>query len=416
MVEIWIPYGKTEVPVKIPDESFLGIVDAGEISAAEKPSEEVLRALDNPIGSETLDKHVKPGNKVAIVVDDVFFPKKLVLPILIEKLTFLGIKESEIMIILGCNIQNMEPNCKSLTEEIVKKVSVTASNIGADNFIHLGDTSLGTKILVNKMLSEADLRILTGRIGFHTYAGYTGGRDGILPAICGAETIRRSNALILNSEAKTRHLKGNPLHQEMEEAAHMAKVTFIINVVLNARGEVVKAFAGDLDQGFLEGVKFMDERFNISTETAADVVIFSSGGHPWDATLYRACEGLASALNLVKDRGVIIWVAESSEGYGNGVFYDWMVRFKTAKKAATEIRRKFTLGGEMAYLLLRALDKVRIILVSIIPDYYATGVFRLRTAKTVNAALNSAFRTLGRKGKVLVLPYGNTVYPTIKKE
>ncbi|MCJ7635592.1 hypothetical protein MUP77_24780, partial [Candidatus Bathyarchaeota archaeon] len=204
--------------------------------------------------------------------------------------------------------------------------------------------------------------------------------------------------------------------REMEEAAHMTKVSFTINVILNSKGELVKAFAGDIDQAFLEGVKFMEERFSISISTAADVVIFSPGGNPWDTTLFRACEGLVSALNVVKDGGVIIWVSESPDGYGSSVFFDWMMRFKTADEAATEIKRKFIVGGEMAYLLLNAIDRVKIYLVSILPDYYVTGVFRLRTAGTVNTALNLAFRVLGKKGKVLVLPHGYSVFPSIKKE
>ncbi|MFH0749135.1 MAG: nickel-dependent lactate racemase [Candidatus Bathyarchaeota archaeon] len=416
MVEIWLPYGKTEAPVKLPDENLIGIIDSKEIPAAEKPQEEIVRALNTPIASETLEKLVKPENKVAIVLDDIFFPSKLVFPLLIEKLINLGIKESDITILLGCNIQNIEAGYKMLTEEIINKVKVTKGSMGTDEFIQVGETSRGTKIQINKIFLDADLRILTGRVGFHPYSGYSGGRDGVLPAICGAETIRRSNALILEPRSKMGYLEGNQLNQEMEEAAQMAKVNFTVNVVLNSGGEVVKAFAGDLDQAFLEGVKFLDERFKISVERAADVVILSSGGHPWDITLDRACTGLASALNIVKDGGVIIWVAESPEGYGNNVFYDWMTRFRTSDEVALEIKRKPIIGGELAYLLLRALERVKIILVSILPDYYSMGIFRLRTAKTINIALNSAYRILGRKGKILVLPHGNTVLPMIKKE
>lgn len=179
---------------------------------------------------------------------------------------------------------------------------------------------------------------------------------------------------------------------------------------------MAKVFSGGVDQAFFEGVKFVNEKFSVSAEAAADVVIFSSGGAPWDATLYRASNGLSSALNIVKEGGVLIWIAESPEGYGNGVFYDWMARFKTADEAASEIKRRFMMGGEMAYLLLRTLERVKIILVSILPDYYASGIFRLRTARTVNTALNSAFKILGKRGKVLTLPHSSTVIPVIKKE
>jgi nickel-dependent lactate racemase len=415
MVEIWLPYGKTEAPVKIPDESLMGVIDAEEMTMTEKASDEIVRAIDNPIGSERLEKIVEPGDKVTIIADDVFFPNELVLSILIGKLTTLGIKESEITVILGSTIQCLEPNRKFALKEMIKGVNIIESNMDGDSFIYVGDTSRGTRILLNKVFAEADVRILTGRISFHPFAGYTGGRDGILP-VCGAETIRRSGALILNSESKARKLDENPLHLELEEAAKLAKVNFIVNGILNSKGEIMRMFAGDLDQSFMGGVKFMDEKFCLPAEKAADIVIFSSGGYPWDTTLYLSCGGLSSALSVIKDGGVIIWVAESIEGYGNGVFCDWMTRFKTTDEACVEIKRKFMLGGDMAYILMKALERAKIILVSVLPDYYATGIFRLKTARTVNTALNLAFKTLDKKAKVLVIPHGNTIFPIIKKE
>lgn len=418
MVELWLPYGKTEVPVRVPDENLLGLIDVNDIQPV-KPVEEILRAINNPIGSSKLEEIAKPGNKVAIVIDDPYIQNNLILSPLLDKLNSLGIGESEITVILGCNTQNFgRSNSKSsaMLEEVANRVKIATSSVDADDFTYLGNTSRCTKVRVNKLFMEADLRILTGRIGFHPYAGYTGGRDGVLPAICGNETIHCSYTSILDSKAKPGSLEGNPFNEEMEEAARLAKVNFIVNVILNSKGEVVNAFAGDLNRAFLEGVHFMDEKFGVSTDKAADIVIFSSGGYPWDMNLYQACGGLASAFNIVKDDGVIIWVAECPMGYGSDVFYDWMSKLKTVDEAATEIRRRYRIGGDIAYLLLKTLNRAKIILVSIFPDYYSTGVFRLRTARTVNAALNSAFRILDKKGKILVLPHGNTVYPTIKKE
>ena len=415
MVEIWLPYGKTEAPVKIPDESLIGILDAGETLGTEKASDEIVRAIDNPIGSQRLETIAKPADKVTIIADDVFFPNEFVLSALVNKLTALGIKEPDITVILGSNIQCLEPSRKLALKGMINGVNVIESNVDCDSFIYVGETSRGTKILLNKGFAEADVRILTGRIGFHPFAGYTGGRDGILP-VCGAETIRRSGALILDSESKARQLDKNQLHLDLEEAAKLAKVNFIVNGILNSKGEILKIVAGDLDQAFMEGVKFMDEKFCLPIEKAADIVIFSSGGYPWDTTLYLSCGGLSSALSVIRDGGVIIWVAESLDGYGNGVFYDWMTRFKTTGEASVEIKKKFTLGGDTAYILMKALERAKVILVSVLPDYYATGIFRLKTARTVNTALNLAFKALDKKGKILVIPHGNTVFPTIKKE
>lgn len=219
----------------------------------------------------------------------------------------------------------------------------------------------------------------------------------------------------MDTKAEAGSIDNNLLHNEMEEIAHKAKVNFIINTIMGVDGGIIKAVTGDIDQAFLEGVKFMDERFRVPFEKEAEVAIFSSGGHPWDITLYNACSGLKSAIEMVRDDGVIIWIAECPEGYGNNIFYDWMSRFKTESEVSNEIKKNFAFGGDMAYLLIKALKKGKLILVSIVPDYYATGIFGLRTARTVNAALKTAFRILSKDGKVLILPNGNTVLPVKKK-
>ncbi len=416
MVEAWLPYGRTEASVNVPSENLLGIIDAEKMQASEQPSEEILRALNNPLGAK-LDETAKAGAKAAIVVEDELFPSSIALPPLIDRLNSLGITDSDITLILGRDFQaSAETDAKTLPigEELVKRVKVVAANAAADEFTHIGDTSRSTKIYVRKELAEADLRILAGRMGFHPFAGYMGGRSGILPAACGGETLQRSYALILDSKAKAGNLEENPFHLEMEEAARMAKANFIVDAALDAEGRVVRAFAGDVDQAFMEGQRFLDERFKVSAESAADIVVLGSGGLPWDATLYRACQGLAAALNVIKEDGVIVWVAECSKGSGSSVFYDWMANFKTVDEVAVEVKKRFMLGGDAAYLLLRAMKKTRIILVSAIPDYYATGTFKLKTARTVNAALKSAFKMVGERGKVLVLPHGNIVLPVRK--
>lgn len=414
MVEVWIPYGKTEVPVRV-GESLPDIIDAKGVPPVESPSEEILRALDNPIGAEKIDDITKPGDKVAIAVSDDYTPSHLILPILTDKLNVLGIRDSDITIFLGHDTKADHVTSR-ISDELVKRVNVVTPRINDNDFIHVGRTSRSTKVRIKKAFIEADLRILTGGIGFHPYLGYIGGRSGVLlPSICGPETIQRSYTYILDSKSRVGELARNPINEEVEEIAHMVNMNFIINVVSNVRGEVVKVFAGDLDGAFLEGVKSVDTELKVSTEKASEIVIFSSGGDPWDVTLYRASMGLVSALKVVKTGGVIVWVAECPEGYGNSTYYDWMVNFKTIKEVEREVKRNFMIGGDMAYLLLQALKRVKIILVSMIPDYYATEIFGLRTARTVNAALKSAYRMVGRESKVLILPHGNNVLPVVNK-
>jgi nickel-dependent lactate racemase len=414
MVEVWIPYGTTEVPVRV-GESLLDVIDAKGLPTDESGSKEVLRALNNPIGTKRLEEMVKPGDKIAIAVADDLSPNHLILPILVEKLNVSGIRDSDIILFLGHD-PKADRVTSRVSDELVNRVNVVAPPINTNGFIRVGRTSRRTRVHIKDAFMEADLRILTGGVGFHPHLGYIGGRSGVfLPSICGPETIQHSHSYILDPKSRVGGLERNPINEEAEEIAHMVNVNFIINVVFNTNGEVVKAVAGDLDGAFLEGVKIVDTELRVSTEKTAGIVILSSGGDPWDVTLYRASMGLAAALKVVQTGGVMVWVAECPRGYGNSTFYDWMVNLKTIKEVEREVKRNFVIGGDMAYLLLKALRKVRIILVSMIPDYYATGIFGLRTARTVNAALKSAHRMVDRKSTVLILPHGNTVLPIVNK-
>jgi nickel-dependent lactate racemase len=206
------------------------------------------------------------------------------------------------------------------------------------------------------------------------------------------------------------------VHEDMTEAARLAKVDFILNVVTNSKGEIVKAFAGDLEQAFLEAVKLVDEMYRVTVDRRADIVVVSPGGYPADMNLYQAYKALDNALEVVKRGGVIILVAECPEGHGNQVFYDWMMRLGDLKAVEHEIKRNFVLGGHKAYYLLKAQQNHQIILVSSLPDYYATNIFKLKTARAVNDALGEALKIAGSQARVWAMPQGNFTLPQIRAE
>jgi nickel-dependent lactate racemase len=420
MVDVWLPYGKTEICARIPTRNYLGNIEPKEKEGVKDPRAEIERALNEPIGTQRLSELAKPDKKVAIVVNDQTrsTPSHLIVPPVLDELNKAGVKDSDITIIIGCGTHRPATNeeVKSLLgEETLQRVTVISHDSRAKDLIYLSRTkTFLTKVYVNKVFAEAGMRILTGDIGLHYYAGYAGGRKNVLPAISGEESIQHNHAMILHPKARTGVLEENPIHEDMVEAARLAKADFIVNIVTNSKRQLVKAYAGDLEQAFYEGVKLVDEMYKIPIERRADIVIVSPGGHPLDIDLYQAYKGVDNALDAVKRGGVIIWAAECPEGHGNDVFYEWMNKFKDLKEMETEIKRHFRLGGHKAYYLLKALQRAHIILVSTLPDYYATSVFKLRTARALNDALRDAFDITGKDGKIWVMPYGNITLPVVK--
>ncbi len=419
MVDAWIPYGKTEVCARIPTRNFLGYIEPNEKTGVTNYKAEIERALSQPIGTQQLNEIAKTGDKVAIVIDDATrsTPSYMMIIPLLDELNKAGVKDEDVTVIFGCGSHRpvrSEEKEKLVGKEALERVITINHDYMAEDQVFLGETSHGTKVNVNKVFAEADVKVLAGDINLHYYAGYGGGRKGVLPAISSAETIQQNHALLVHPKAAIGVLEDNPVHEDMIEAAKLAKVDFILNIVTNSRNELVKAFAGDLEQAFLEGTKLVDEMYKVSIEQRANIVVVSSGGYPHDINLYQASKAIYNALEAVKRRGVIVLAAECPEGHGNEAFAEWMEKFTDLKRLEKEIKKRFVLGAHKAYYLNKALQKVTIILVSVMPDCYTVNTFKMRTASAMNDALREAFEVTGKNAKVYVIPHGSDTLPEYK--
>jgi nickel-dependent lactate racemase len=421
MVDVWLPYGKSNVCVRIPARNFLDSIEPKKVPGAEDVKAEIERALSEPIGSKRLSEIAQPQHKVAIVVDD--FTRNtpsqaMLLPVLAE-LNAAGVKDKNVTVIFGCGTHRAvkpEEARRLLGDEVLNRVKTVSHDCNSQDLVSVGKTKHRTSVRVNRVFAEADVKVLLGDVNFHYYAGYGGGRKSVMPAISCRETISHNHAMLLDANARAGVLDGNPVHEDMTEAARLAKVDFILNVVTNSKGEIVKAFAGDLEQAFLEATKRVDDMYRVTVDRRADIVVVSPGGYPADINLYQAYKALDNALEVVKRGGTIILVAECAEGHGNQVFYDWMTRLKELKKVEREVKRRFELGGHKAYYLLKALKNHQVILVSSLPDYYANGVFKLKTARAVNDALREALKNAGSQTKVWTMPQGNFTLPEVEAD
>jgi nickel-dependent lactate racemase len=360
MVDVWLPYGKSDVCVRIPARNFLGSIEPKQVAGAADAKAEIERALNEPIGSKRLSEIAQPGHKIAIVVDDFTrnTPSHIMLPSVLAELNAVGVKDENVTVIFGSGTHRaVKPKEaeRIVGSEVLNRVKTVSHDCNAQDLVPVGKTKHGTNVRVNRVFAEADVKVLVGDVNLHYYAGYGGGRKSVMPAISCKDTISHNHAMLLDANARTGVLEGNPVHEDMTEAARLAKVDFILNVVTNSKGEIVKAFAGDLEQAFIEATKLVDEMYRVSVDRRADLVVVSSGGYPADINLYQAYKALDNALVVVKRGGTIIMVAECPEGYGNQVFYDWMTRLGDLKKVEKEVKRHFELGGHKAYYLLKAM-------------------------------------------------------------
>ena len=418
MVEVKLKYGETSLSVDIPDKNLIGIINPRFVNGVGNVEKEILRAISNPIKAPTLDKIAKPGNKVAIVVDDHTRPikSKIIVKPLLDYLNKIGIQDEDVTIIIGHGSHRkirLDEAENILGKEILERVNWIPHDASSEDLVYVGETSYKTKVYINKVFHSADVKILTGDVCLHYYAGYGGGRKSVLPAISGIETISHNHAMLTHPKAITGNLDGNPIHLDMTEAARLAKPDFIVNVVMNHKKEIVRAFAGDLEEAFMQGVKLVDQIYKVKVDKQADIVLVSAGGYPSDIDLYQAYKAIDSALRVVKPGGVLVVAAECRDGHGNKVFYEWMKKYQTIEEVEKQIKTNFKLGGHKAYYILKAKQKADIILISKMNPKEVKNIFKLEPAKNLDEALEIAFTKKGKNAKVIVMPEAAKVLPEL---
>jgi len=418
MVEINLKYGETSLNINVPNKNLIGIINPRFVNGVRNVEKEILRAISNPIKTPTLDKIAKRGNKVAIVVDDHTRPikSKIIVKPLLDYLNKIGIQGEDVTIIIGHGSHRkirLSEAENILGKEILERVNWIPHDANSEDLVYTGETSYKTKVYINKVFHDADVKILTGDVCLHYYAGYGGGRKSVLPAISGMETISHNHAMLTHPKATTGNLDGNLVHLDMTEAARLAKPDFIVNVVMNHKKEIVRAFAGDLEEAFMQGVKLVDQIYKVKIDKQADIVLVSAGGYPTDIDLYQAYKAIDSALRVVKPGGVLVVAAECRDGHGHKVFYEWMKKYQTMEEMEKQIKTNFKLGGHKAYYILKAKQKADIILISKMNPKEVKNIFKLEPAKNLDDALEMAFAKKGKNAKIFIMPEAAKVLPEL---
>jgi nickel-dependent lactate racemase len=182
--------------------------------------------------------------------------------------------------------------------------------------VHLGVTTRGHEIWLNRELAACDVKILTGFIEPHFFAGFSGGGKALMPGMAGQRTVLGNHdaTMIANPAATWGVTHGNPIWEEVMEVARSAGGVFLVNVTLNRDKEITGVFAGDLDQAHTAGCAFSRETAMAPVSAPFDIVITTNSGYPLDLNLYQAVKGMSAAAQVVKPGGAIIVAAECWDG------------------------------------------------------------------------------------------------------
>ncbi|MBQ6361177.1 MAG: nickel-dependent lactate racemase [Lachnospiraceae bacterium] len=399
--------------VEIPDQNLQEILLPNQVEIGLRGEAEVRRALEEPIGTPLLRSMAKPGQKIVIITSDVTrpCPSYIMLPPLLEELEAAGVKDVDITIViaLGSHRKQTEEEKKKLVGEAVyDRIAVVDSN--AEGYVHMGETAIGTPIDISTPVAEADFKICLGNIEYHYFAGYSGGAKAIMPGVSTRAAIQSNHSMMVRDEACAGRIAGNPIREDIEAAAAIVGVNFILNVVLDEHKKIVKAVAGEVTKAHREGVKFLDSLYQKKIAKEADIVIASQGGAPKDLNLYQTQKALNNAKAAVRQGGVIILVGSCKEGLGEGCFEEWMLKAEEPEDLIRWIRQEFKLGGHKAAAIALTMQKADIYLVSDMEPDFVRSIFMTPFA-TVQDAFDAAMEKMGIEASVIVMPYGGSTLP-----
>ncbi|MDU2565736.1 MULTISPECIES: nickel-dependent lactate racemase [Anaerococcus] len=422
-MKIKLPYGKGFQETEISNERINGVLEASieEYQPEDDQLTIVKKAMKNPINSKKLKELAVGKDKVVILISDHTrpVPSKYILPLMLKEIRE-GNPDADITLLVatGCHRgTTKEELIGKIGENIYKNEKIYIHDCDDESMLVTLDEKLpsGGNIIVNKLAAEADLLVAEGFIEPHFFAGYSGGRKSVFPGCCSRKAVMYNhNAEFIDSEyARTGNLENNPIHKDMIAAAKALGLVYIVNVVINSDKEVIHAVAGDLEKAHEAGTEWLKGKAGVD-KRLADIAITSNGGYPLDQNIYQAVKSMTAAEATVKDGGVIIVSAESSDGTGGDAFYNAFVNEPDTEKlyqSFLDTPKEETIPDQWeSQILCRVLLKTKAIIYISDVDDEIVKTFHMIPVKTLDEAMEKANELMGNDSSVTVIPNGISVF------
>lgn len=346
-MRVELAYGDGWLPVDLPDTRTTVIVPHHLPSAGNERAE-VDRALRTPVAGPRLRDIVRRGQTVAISVCDGTRPqpRQIVVPALLDELDgIVAIKDVVILVATGTHRGNTrEELLRMFGQDVLDTVEIV--NHDAEDTASLawvGTMGAGVPVWLNRRWVEADVRITSGFVEPHFFAGFSGGPKLVAPGLAGLDTT-----LVLHDARRIGHPSArwgvtddNPVHRDVRAIAAETGVDFALDVVLDREKRIVKAFAGELFPMHRAACDLVRSSSMQAVPAPFDVVLTSNAGFPLDQNLYQAVKGMSAAAQVVCDGGTIVCVAECRDGFpDHGSYREQLGRGPSPERLAPEFRTK----------------------------------------------------------------------------
>ncbi|HSI12650.1 MAG TPA: nickel-dependent lactate racemase [Chthoniobacter sp.] len=332
-MQIPLAYGRGSLDIDLPEDRTT-VIEPRHQPALKDERAAIFAALDAPVQTAPLCEQAIRGKRVTIVHSDITrpMPNERVIPWLLQYLEAAGVRREDITLLnaLGTHRPNTREEMEQmLTPEVVANYRcINHEPHNDDACVAFGVTRTGVPALINRHLVEADVRIITGFIEPHFFAGFSGGPKGIMPGVAALKTVQSNHGVhnIGDRRATFGVTEGNPIWEEMRDIACRIGPSFLLNVALNIRREITGVFAGDLIAAHRVGTEFVRVNAMQKVPGLFDIVVTTNSGYPLDMNVYQAGKGMRAAELIVRDGGLIIMAAECSEGVPTGSPHDRLLR------------------------------------------------------------------------------------------
>jgi lactate racemase len=416
-IQIELAYGRTGLKVTIPEQQLVKVLSMKSCGSIIDPLIAITKSLLQPIGfHQSLFDIAKNHASACILICDITrpVPNKIILPPILKTLSAAGIQHQNISILIATGIHR--PNLDQELNELVGPEIVSRYRIDnhysrdPEAHAHLGQTSRGTEVWIDKRFVNADFKIATGFIEPHLMAGFSGGRKLIVPGIASLETMKFMHGPKIMEHPQSREgvIEGNPFHEEALEIAKMTGVDFIVNVALNEQKEIIGVFSGHLEEAHKAGVNFVRQVVRDTVPELVDIVITTSAGYPLDTTYYQSIKGMTAAAPIVKQGGTIILAAQCEKGLGSEEFSSLATDARPYQQIVDEIvsEKTFIIDQWQFEKFAQARRKAEIILVAegLAPEI--KNKLHVSWAETVEHALAMALERHGENARIAVIPKG----------
>jgi nickel-dependent lactate racemase len=422
-MKVTLAYGKEGLELELPDSLDVQVIEPRFVRGVRDPEQALKRALRSPVSSRSLSDMVKKAKTIGIVLNDITraTPYRTILPVLLSELRDFPSNKISFFVALGTHRENSEKELRGmLGDSIVDGFRIVQNDcFDRATQVKIGVTSSGNEIWINREFSECEMKLLTGFIEPHFFAGFSGGGKAVVPGMAGLQTIMKNHSPknMDDERAIWGITEGNPIWEEVHEAACMAGNLFLLNVALNKNQEITGVFAGDLTDAHREGCTFVKSVAMVAVSRPFDIVVTSNSGYPLDLNLYQSVKGMSAAAQVVKEGGAIIVAADCWDGIPAHGLYGQILRDSKTPQELLDKMRNSGSGKQdqwQAHIQAKIQIKADVYVRSgSLTDEQIESAL-LKTSHRIEETVDELIGRYGKSARICVLPEGPQTIPYLQ--